>query len=113
MLPKGWEEGLLGMCVGETREIQIPASKGYGKRGAPPAIPPDANLVFNVELLAIEAGNTGRATGWNLGEILIVIAFFAAVVAVFVMIPKLNAIDKDRRKPGAKKQQKPNKAKAK
>ena len=47
----GWEEGLLGMKVGETRRLTIPPELGYGPRGAGNVIPPNAVLVFEVELL--------------------------------------------------------------
>ena len=51
---KGWDEGILSMHVGEVRELVIAADLGYGTQGAGRAIPPNATLRFNVELLAIE-----------------------------------------------------------
>ena len=52
---KGWDEGILGMCVGENRKLVIPPEKGYGKRGTQ-NIPPDAKLYFDLELLDISDG---------------------------------------------------------
>lgn len=46
---KGWDEGLLDMCIGEKRKLQIPSDKAYGERGAGGSIPPGAALVFDGE----------------------------------------------------------------
>lgn len=50
---KGWDSGVAGMKVGEHRQLRIPAALGYGARGAGGVIPPDADLVFDVELVSI------------------------------------------------------------
>jgi len=51
---RGWDEGVQGMKVGGSRKLTIPADLGYGSRGAGGVIPPNATLVFEVELLATE-----------------------------------------------------------
>lgn len=53
---KGWEEGILGMCVGEKRQLVVPPEMGYGDQGAGDIIPGGATLYFDVELLDTEEG---------------------------------------------------------
>ena len=51
---QGWDQGVAGMKVGGQRTITIPAEMGYGARGAGNVIPPNASLIFDVELLAVQ-----------------------------------------------------------
>jgi FKBP-type peptidyl-prolyl cis-trans isomerase FkpA len=51
---KGWDQGVLGMKVGERRRLTIPADLGYGDVGSGDVIPPGATLIFDVDLIAIE-----------------------------------------------------------
>ena len=51
---QGWDLGVVGMKMGEIRRLYIPSAYGYGEQGAGASIPPNANLIFEVELLGLE-----------------------------------------------------------
>jgi hypothetical protein len=59
--PVGWDQGLLGMCVGEKRKLKIPAKMGYGERGSPPKIPGMARwFLFACSLVSCERNYSCR-----------------------------------------------------
>lgn len=65
---RGWDEGVAGTQVGEVRQLVIPPSSGYGSRGAGNVIPPDATLIFEVELLEVVERATGADGSACLGR---------------------------------------------
>ncbi len=53
-VPRGIEEGVTGMRIGDVRRLVVPPALGYGPRGQPPTIPPSATLIYEIELLDIK-----------------------------------------------------------
>eukprot|EP00388_Colpodella_angusta_P025643 GDKK01003272.1.p1 GENE.GDKK01003272.1~~GDKK01003272.1.p1 ORF type:complete len:171 (+),score=53.61 GDKK01003272.1:61-513(+) len=50
---KGWDEGIVGMCLGEKADIIVPPERGYGSKGAGKDIPPNATLRFSLDIVGI------------------------------------------------------------
>jgi FKBP-type peptidyl-prolyl cis-trans isomerase FkpA len=51
---RGWDQGIVGMAVGGRRRLIIPPSLAYGSQGAPPSIPPNATIMFDIELVSVD-----------------------------------------------------------
>ena len=56
---RGWDTGVQGLRVGGKRRLVVPARAGYGKRGLMPDIPPNATLLFDIELERVKATRSG------------------------------------------------------
>merc|ERR1711915_264478 len=50
----GWDAGFFNMCLGERRRVTVASGKAYGEKGVPGKIPPNATIVYDIELLAID-----------------------------------------------------------
>ncbi|GIK76838.1 MAG: FKBP-type peptidyl-prolyl cis-trans isomerase [Acidobacteria bacterium] len=59
----GWDQGVEGMKVGGRRELIVPPDLAYGAQGSPPAIGPDATLVFVIDLLDVQPGGSAQPPG--------------------------------------------------
>jgi peptidylprolyl isomerase len=59
---RGWDQGLVGLKVGGVRQLIIPPDLAYGAQGSPPAIGPDATLIFVIDLLDVKSSGSANGT---------------------------------------------------
>ncbi|CAB4002674.1 FK506-binding 2-like [Paramuricea clavata] len=83
---KGWDEGILGMCVGEKRQLVIPPDLAYGANGVQGVIPPHATLTFVTELAGLEKDSSlGR---YDIGKVINFAIWPAIILGVLIMLYK-------------------------
>ncbi|GAM28101.1 hypothetical protein SAMD00019534_112770 [Acytostelium subglobosum LB1] len=110
----GWERGVQGMCMGEKREIRIPYQLAYGESGIPNAIPPKANLLFEVTVVSIEKLSEIPfiyrliPSSQSIGAFIIVTVFVLILKNVLQRFPTSDGKPKPRTKPSKESKKKDN-----